>query len=103
MRIAKKLGAVVAMAAVCLTMAAPITAKAVVCPPHEFDEVEQSCNSYTEHHAYHYGTINGDEKIWKDCVITTTKIVYALDCCHCEEYIPNYRETTSVTHSVSHP
>ena len=100
MRLAKKLGAVVAMAAVCLTTVAPTTASAGTCPPHTFVKVVEARDSYTEHHAYLYGIVDGEDTIWKDCVITTTKIVYALNCEYCDEYISSYDRTTTVTHSA---
>ena len=101
MRLAKKFGAVVATVVVCSAVLIPTiaNAQATGCPPHEFSTVIQSHDVYTQHHGYLYGIIDGDVEMWRDCLITTTEIVYALDCDNCEEYISDYEEIKTVTHS----
>ena len=99
MRLAKKLGAVVAMATVCLTTVAPTMASAATCPPHAFTTVREY-DSHTEHHAYLYGVVDGEELIWRDCVITTTKITENLKCNNCNLIIPDEDPEEITTHSA---
>ena len=104
MRLAKKLGAVVAMAAVCLTMVAPTMASAATCPPHYFSVYDTDQVITTTTHEYLYGVIkypDGSEKEdWRTCTVTTTKYydnAICLDCSKKESFLDELK--TNVSHS----
>ena len=106
MRVAKKLGAVVAMAAVCLTMVAPTTASAATCPPHYFSVYDTDKVVTTTTHEYVYGIIKypdgSEEEDRRTCVITTTKYYNNAVCLNCsakERYVDESK--TSHSHSAN--
>ena len=101
MRLAKKLGAVVAMAAVCLTTVVPTTASAATCPPHYMIRTNEVNTSYTQQHGYLlYVTEYGEEK-WANCVMDISTHQYDLECTKCNEYkLKNQGPGTVIKHSA---
>ena len=100
MRIAKKLGAVVAMAAVCLTTIVPTTVSAAECPPHYMVRENEVNTTYNQQHGYLlYVTEYGEEK-WANCVMTISTHQYDLLCKKCKVYkLENQGPGTVITHS----
>lgn len=115
MKIFKKMVALTAMAAVCFTMSAPVTASAAtravdpgmgspVCPPHYMSAQNKNVTTSTDTHEYifSYEDHDGDgifETVTKStCTVTTVKETYCLVCSGCGMVIPG-QEKTTVTHS----
>ncbi len=102
MRLAKKFGVIVAMAAVCLTMAAPTTANAGTCPPHYFSVYDTDQEITTSTHKYVYSiTKHPDgsiEKHYDYCTVTVEKIYSNSICLNCSL---KKRELTSESDSHS--
>ena len=104
MRLWKKVSAMVAMAAVCMTMAVPAVASAETnmareCPPHQYSSELTGEEVYrTETHEYLHmipqadGTMKG---VWKDCTIQHIKIYHYQECVNCHMRTTLWTEETT--------
>lgn len=104
MRVWKKVSAMVAMAAVCMTMAGPVVASAETnmtrnCPPHEYSGTLTREEVYrTETHEYLDITPDGDGTmtgVWEDCTIQHIKIYYYQECENCHMRTTLWTEETT--------
>ena len=104
MRLAKKLGAVVAMAAVCLTTVAPTTASAATCPPHYYTKTVDT-NVITEgayrEHEYEKGfqEINGQMvPIFDTCRVDKLIYYHTKACTFCGDISSVYTTEEKYKH-----
>ena len=104
MRLWKKVSAMVAMAAVCMTMAVPVVASAETnmarnCPPHEYSGTLIREEVYrTETHEYLDITPNGDGTmtgVTKKCTIQHIKIYHYQQCQDCPMTVTLWNEETT--------
>ena len=97
MKLLKKLGAVVAMAAVCLIMAPATTAKAnEECTTHMEMHWDTRTTESTMHHGYSVGTL--DDPKYLDCIVTLITTTYYYKCPNCDW--TGTRTTTTTIHSA---
>ena len=100
MRLVKKLGAVMAMSAVCLTMVAPTTASASTATEscaHSFIKQNPSTTYETFQHGYYVGLDEDGREIWNNCVINRKTYTYEERCRKCG-IVETHTEITD-THS----
>ena len=101
MKILKKLAAAVAMAAVCCTMMAPVTASAAkFCPPHAYSVINDRSGVNTATHQYWMGTVTETgAQLYGTCTVTTVVSLYDLHCTRCGQILFDQGSGTTVTHS----
>jgi len=108
MKLLKKVAALAALAAVCITMAAPVSAEAAApkpCMLHSYEVFDSYIQTDTSEHDYviAYVDYNGDGRIdgilTKKCTITIVAEVYDLACVDCG-FI--YRSASSKLVSIEH-
>lgn len=88
MKLLKKVAALAAMAAVCITMAVPVSAKAAAsCPPHLYTEQNHRVDIVdTSTHIISYVVENedGEEEVYRAvCIIEWEEYIYDMVCLNC--------------------
>ena len=102
MKLFKKLTAVVAMAAVCLSMAAPVSANAAGCEHLSLRKItgyEVLDNS--AHKIFYVTDVDGDDiedTVFTTCYKEKRKYYTRYICMHCKQILQDIYETTIIVH-----